>query len=72
MTYAYTGPHAADRDTWFAGNNLACGNCHLKAETKEFGLPIFGLASDFPRYCARTGPVLRKPPWRVRPAGYYV
>jgi thiosulfate dehydrogenase len=54
MTYAYMGPHAADRDTRFAGNNLACGNCHLEA-TKKFGLPIFGLAWDFPRYSARTG-----------------
>jgi len=55
MTDAYIGPHAADRDTRFAGNNLACGNCHLEAGTKKFGLPIFGLASDFPRYSARTG-----------------
>ena len=55
MTYAYIGPHAPDRDTRFAGNNLACGNCHLEAGTKKFGLPIYGLASDFPRYSARTG-----------------
>lgn len=55
MTDAYIGPHAADRDTRFAGSNLACGNCHLEAGTKKFGLPIFGLASDFPRYSARTG-----------------
>ena len=55
MTYAYIGPHAADGDTRFAGNNLACCNCHLEAGTKKFGLPIFGLASNFPRYSARTG-----------------
>ncbi|MGO9721284.1 MAG: cystathionine gamma-synthase, partial [Methylocella sp.] len=55
MTYAYIGPHAPDRDTRFAGNNLACSNCHLEAGTKKFGLPIYGLASDFPRYSARTG-----------------
>lgn len=55
MTDAYIGPHAADRDTRFAGSNLASGNCHLEAGTKKFGLPIFGLASDFPRYSARTG-----------------
>jgi len=55
MTYAYLGPHAPDRDTRFAGNNLACSNCHLEAGTKKFGLPIYGLAFDFPRYSARTG-----------------
>ena len=44
MTYAYLGPHAPDRVSRFAGNNLACGNCHLEAGTKKFGLPIYGLA----------------------------
>ncbi|HUZ90887.1 MAG TPA: c-type cytochrome [Methylocella sp.] len=58
MTYAYIGPHAADRDTRFGGNNLACGNCHLEAGTKKFGLPIYGLYWDFPRYSARTGTVI--------------
>jgi thiosulfate dehydrogenase len=55
MTYAYIGPHAPDRVSRFAGNNLACGNCHLEAGTKKFGLPIYGLAYDFPRYSVRTG-----------------
>lgn len=54
-TYAYIGPHAADPAKRFAGNDLACGNCHLDAGTKKFGLPIFGLYWDFPRYSARTG-----------------
>jgi thiosulfate dehydrogenase len=55
MTYAYIGPHAADPEKRFAGNNLACSNCHLEAGTKKFGLPIYGLYWDFPRYSARTG-----------------
>ena len=38
-----------------AGNNLACGNCHLEAGTKRFGLPVFGLYGDFPHYSARAG-----------------
>lgn len=54
-TYTYIGPHAANPDNRFAGNNLACGNCHLDAGTKKFGLPIYGLSPDFPRYSARTG-----------------
>lgn len=55
MTYAFIGPHALDKDMRFAGNDLACANCHLEAGTKKFGLPIYGLAYDFPRYSARTG-----------------
>lgn len=55
MTYAFLGPHAPNRETRFAGNNLACSNCHLEAGTKKFGLPIYGLSSDFPRYSARMG-----------------
>jgi thiosulfate dehydrogenase len=39
----------------FAGNNLACGNCHLQAGTKKFGIPLFGLFGKFPHYNARLG-----------------
>src|SRR5262245_11384092 len=28
-TYAHIGPEVADRAKRFAGNTLACGNCHL-------------------------------------------
>jgi thiosulfate dehydrogenase len=55
MTYAFIGPHALDKDNRFAGNDLACGNCHLQAGTKKFGLPIYGLYWDFPHYSGRTG-----------------
>jgi thiosulfate dehydrogenase len=54
-TYAYIGPDVADASNRYAGNNLACSNCHLEAGTKKFGLPLFGLYSDFPQYSARTG-----------------
>jgi thiosulfate dehydrogenase len=54
-TYAHIGPDVADSAKRFAGNNLSCGNCHLEAGTKKFGLPIFGLYGDFPKYSARTG-----------------
>src|SRR6266436_5716528 len=54
-TYAYIGPEVADRSKRFAGNNLACGNCHLQAGTKKFGIPLFGLFGEFPRYSARSG-----------------
>lgn len=55
MTYAFIGPHVVDTDNRFAGNDLACGNCHLEAGTKKFGLPIYGIYWDFPRYSARIG-----------------
>ena len=54
-TYAHLGPEVADRAKRFAGNNLACGNCHLQAGTKKFGIPLFGLFGAFPHYSARLG-----------------
>src|SRR5499427_3486462 len=54
-TYAYIGPEVADPAKRFAGNNLACGNCHLQAGTKKFGIPLFGLFGKFPHYNARLG-----------------
>jgi len=54
-TYAYVGPNVPDAANRYAGNNLACGNCHLEAGTKKFGLPLFGLYDDFPQYSARSG-----------------
>jgi len=54
-TYAHIGPEVPTIANRYAGNNLACGNCHLEAGTKKFGLPIFGLFGEFPHYSARTG-----------------
>src|SRR5262249_31433101 len=53
-TYAYIGPDVADTSKRYAGNNLACTNCHLAAGTKKFGLPLFGLFEQFPQYSARS------------------
>lgn len=57
-TYAVIGPQVADPSKRFAGNNLVCGDCHLQAGTKKFGLPIFGLSGDFPIYSGRLGAVI--------------
>ena len=54
-TYAHIGPEVPDSSKRFAGNNLACSNCHLEAGTKKFGLPLFGLVELFPQYSARLG-----------------
>jgi len=54
-TYAHIGPQVPDRSQRFAGNNLACSNCHLAAGTKKFAIPLFGLFGEFPQYSARLG-----------------
>jgi thiosulfate dehydrogenase len=54
-TYAYIGPLVADPEKRYAGNSLACSDCHLNAGTKMFGLPIFGLFDVYPHYSARSG-----------------
>lgn len=54
-TYAHIGPSIADAAKRYAGNNLACTNCHLHAGTKKFGLPLWGLWERFPQYSARSG-----------------
>ncbi len=51
------GPEAADPAHRFAGNNLNCSSCHLKAGTKKFGMPFQGVFADFPNYRARSGAV---------------
>jgi thiosulfate dehydrogenase len=55
QTYALVGPNARDPADRFAGNSLACSNCHLEAGTKKFGLPLFGLYNAYPRYSTRSG-----------------
>ncbi len=35
-TYAHIGPEVSDPAKRYAGNNLACGDCHLEAGTKRF------------------------------------
>ena len=54
-TYAHIGPAVADESKRYAGNNLACTNCHLNAGTKKFGIPLWGLWDEFPQYSKRSG-----------------
>jgi thiosulfate dehydrogenase len=54
-TYAHVGPAVNDPAKRYAGNNLACGNCHLHAGTKMYGLALFGIYRDFPEYSNRSG-----------------
>jgi thiosulfate dehydrogenase len=54
-TYAHIGPAVADPAKRYAGNNLACRNCHLDAGTKKLGNPLWGLMGQFPQYDAEEG-----------------
>ncbi len=56
-TGAMIGPGASDPAHRYAGSNMSCGNCHLEAGTKKFGLPYVGVFADFPQYRAREGEV---------------
>ena len=53
-TYAYIGPNVPDVPQRYAGNNLACSNCHLSAGVRKFALPLFGLYGEFPQYSPRS------------------
>lgn len=53
----HIGPDAVDPAMRFAGNNLACANCHLDAGLKKFGLPLVAASADYPAYSTRTGQV---------------
>lgn len=51
------GPTASDATRRFAGNNLTCQNCHLKAGTQPYAMPLVGVWGQFPQYRAREGAV---------------
>jgi len=52
QTFAEIGP---DSDKPFAGNRLACQNCHLDAGTKASAVPLVGVDKTYPKYSARSG-----------------
>ncbi|GAA4836913.1 hypothetical protein GCM10023331_22660 [Algivirga pacifica] len=52
-TYKHIGPLADNPDMRYAGNNLACKNCHLDAGQKKFAAPYVGLFGLFPQYRGR-------------------
>ncbi|HEY8194801.1 MAG TPA: c-type cytochrome [Hyphomicrobium sp.] len=56
-TSSLIGPEVSDPLRRFAGNNLDCQSCHIKAGTKKFGLPLVGVYADYPTYAARSGRV---------------
>lgn len=61
QTFAVIGPEAADPAARFAGNNLACQNCHLDGGTNRAGLPLVGVAKTYPKFSTRDHRVLSLP-----------
>jgi len=51
------GPEVSDAAKRFAGNNLACQNCHLRAGTQPYAMPLIGVWGQFPQYRGREGAV---------------
>ena len=51
------GPQAADPQLRYSGNNLTCQNCHLKAGTQPYAMPLTGVWGQFPQYRGREGEV---------------
>lgn len=52
-TSQYIGPRNGDPNKAYAGNNLACTNCHLASGTKPFAGPLIGVIQRFPQYRGR-------------------
>jgi thiosulfate dehydrogenase len=51
------GPAAADPAKRYAGNNLTCQNCHLRAGTQPYAIPLTGVWGQYPQYRSREGGV---------------
>lgn len=49
----WMGPMLADEDMRYAGNNLACKNCHLEAGTKPGSASWVGVTDRFPQFRGR-------------------
>ena len=52
------GPMVQDPGKRFAGNNLACENCHLSGGAQPYAMPLMGIWGQFPQYRAREGAVV--------------
>src|SRR5262249_28141001 len=54
-----SGSTESDPTRRFAGNNLACRNCHLRGGSQPYAMPLIGVWGQFPQYRAREGAVDR-------------
>jgi thiosulfate dehydrogenase len=61
QTFATIGPEVGNPAMRFAGNNLACQNCHLDGGTNRNGLPLVGVFKTYPKFLARDQRVVALP-----------
>jgi len=54
-TFVFLGPEVADATKRFAGNNLACQNCHLDGGTNRTAVPLVGIVRTYPKFSSRSG-----------------
>ena len=54
-TFAFIGPEVADPTKRYAGNSLACQNCHLDAGTNRTAMPLVGIVRTYPKFSSRSG-----------------
>lgn len=57
-TYAYFGPFADGSGAGYAGNNLACANCHLDAGRAKYAFLLVGATNTYPKALKAGGPVV--------------
>jgi thiosulfate dehydrogenase len=48
-TSTLIGPEVADPDMRYAGNNLACANCHMDAGRRSGALALVGVSTKYPK-----------------------
>jgi len=53
-TPSIIGPDVKNPDMRYAGNNLACTNCHLESGQKKFSAPFVGVTGRFPQFRKRS------------------
>src|SRR3984893_16753253 len=51
------GPAVSDPAKRYSGGNLTCQNCHLKAGTQPYAVPLVGVWGQFPQYRGREGEI---------------
>lgn len=54
-TYKYLGPELEDANSIYAGNNLACKNCHLGSGTQAGAASFVGVSQRYPQFRGREG-----------------
>src|SRR5215472_87262 len=51
------GPAAPDPAKRYSRSSLTCQNCHLKAGTQPYAVPLMGVWGQFPQYRGREGEI---------------